>query len=80
MVSPGSSFGGNSLQLEIGLGKAEKINSAKIFWPEKGKAPQILESLELNKVYTVKEGQEAKLIDYISIPFQKDGMHMKHSH
>ncbi len=79
MVSPGSSFGGNSLQLEIGLGQAAKIISARIFWPGKNKTPQVLSNLVINKVYDVKEGQDPKLVDHKYVPFKKE-MHGGHQH
>ncbi len=72
MVSPGSSFGGNSLQLEMGLGKAEKITAAKIYWPLKNKAPQILEGLEVNHVYNIREGESPEPVPNSHIPFKKD--------
>ena len=80
MVSPGSSFGGNSLQLEMGLGKAEAIKSAKIYWPLKNKAPQILEGLEVNRVYRIKEGNSPEPVKYVHVPFQKDRNADHHEH
>ncbi len=75
MVSPGSSFGGNSLQLEIGLGKAEKINSVKIYWPAGGKQPQLVEGLMVDKAYTIKEGSEPEHVEYNMTPFKKEAGH-----
>ncbi len=63
MVSPGSSFGGNSLQMEIGLGKARKsIRSAKIYWPVKDviNARYSISGLMLNKAYHIKKVNECK--------------------
>lgn len=75
MVSPGSSFGGNSLQLEIGLGKAEKINSATISWPVKGDQRQVISGLMLNKAYSIREGEEPKEVEYGYTAFKKGEMH-----
>jgi len=75
MVSPGSSFGGNSLQLEMGLGKAEKINAVKIYWPVKGNQPQVLPGLAMNKAYSIKEGEMAKEVDYGYTAFKKSEGH-----
>jgi hypothetical protein len=75
MVSPGSSFGGNSLQLEMGLGKAESINKVKIYWPNKMKTVQEFTSLERNKAYHIKEGGQPVLLEYTTVPFQKEGGH-----
>jgi hypothetical protein len=79
MVGPGSSFGGNSLQLEIGLGKAEKINAVKIYWPVKGGQPQELSGLQVNKAYRIKEGENAVEVNYPYTAFKKDA-HTGHQH
>ncbi|MDZ4746966.1 MAG: CRTAC1 family protein [Saprospiraceae bacterium] len=75
MVSPGSSFGGNSLQLEIGLGKAESIQSAKIYWPNKKRTVQDVSGLSLDKAYRIKEGGEPELVEYTMTPFKKEAGH-----
>jgi hypothetical protein len=79
MVSPGSSFGGNSLLLEIGLGKAEKINSVKIYWPIKGGQVKVVDGLMPGKAYLIKEGTAAKEMTYAKVPFKKGG-HEGHVH
>ena len=56
-VSTGSSFGGNSLQLEIGLGGAVKIKSAVVRWPKRDRVKEVFEALEVKRVYKIKEGQ-----------------------
>lgn len=75
MVSPGSSFGGNSLQMEIGLGKAESIRSAKIYWPDKKRTVQEVTALSLDKAYHIKEGSEPVLVEYTMTPFKKEAGH-----
>ena len=75
MVSPGSSFGGNSLQMEIGLGKAESIRSAKIYWPDKKRTVQEVTGLSLDKAYHLKEGSEPVLVEYAMTPFKKEAGH-----
>lgn len=79
MVSPGSSFGGNSLQLEIGLGKAEKINRVTIYWPVKDVAPQEISGLYLDKAYSIKEGNPAQEVAYAYRAFAK-GSTTAHQH
>src|SRR5262249_24730325 len=54
LVSSGGSFGGNSLQQEIGLGKARRIREVRIDWPAGGSATY--SSLELDRSYTIREG------------------------
>ncbi|HFA48500.1 MAG TPA: CRTAC1 family protein [Bacteroidetes bacterium] len=56
-VSTGSSFGGNSLQLETGLGNAVKIIKLEVLWPNREQTKQSFSGLEINKVYKIKEGQ-----------------------
>lgn len=41
-VTTGGSFGGNSLQTEIGLGKASAVESIEILWPATGKKQTIV--------------------------------------
>ena len=71
VVSTGASFGGNSLQLEIGLGGAEKIENVKITWPSKKSQVQEISNLEMDKAYFIKEGEEAKLISYQHVPLKR---------
>lgn len=76
-VSTGSSFGGNSLQLEIGLGKAEKIESMRIYWPAKEVPIQkVAGGLEVNRAYNIKEGQNPVPIDYSAVKLKMS----RHSH
>ena len=78
MVSTGASFGGNSLQLEIGLGKAEKISTLKIAWPTDKNRIQEFKDVELNKAYDLKEGDTLKPVEYHYVPFKKDGEQHQH--
>ena len=55
-ISTGGSFGGNSLQLEIGLNDATKIKTVKITWPNSDLTVQTFENLEINRVIKIKEG------------------------
>ena len=53
VVSTGGSFGSESLQQEIGLGKAERIEGVKIRWP--AGSTQVLTNVPLDRIMTVKE-------------------------
>lgn len=75
MVSTGSSFGGNSLQLEIGLGKATAIKSITVTWPDRKSAVQTFSSLAMDKAYHLKQVGELEVVDYVYVPFKKDGGH-----
>lgn len=55
-VSTGSSFGGNSLQVEMGLDDATIVKSIEVIWPNKEKSKTIIENIEINKFYNLKEG------------------------
>ena len=54
----GGSFGGSSLQQEIGLGRAERIVAIEIVWPGSG-TRQVLRGPEKNRTYRVVEGADA---------------------
>jgi len=55
-VSTGSSFGGNSLQLEIGLNDATIVKNIEVTWPNKTQTKTIIENIEINKFYKLTEG------------------------
>jgi hypothetical protein len=58
-VTTGGSFGGSSLQQEIGLGQALAIESIAVFWPATG-ATQAFGAVPLDRIYRIVEG-EARL-------------------
>ncbi len=74
MVSTGASFGGNSLQVELGLGKADYITNLKITWPYREKIVQEFQHVEVNKAYHLKEGGQLEALDYQYVPFKKEAM------
>ncbi|MBM3775966.1 MAG: CRTAC1 family protein, partial [Acidobacteria bacterium] len=53
-VSTGGSFGGSSLQQEIGLGDAKAIREIEIAWPASG-TRQIFKSVEMDQILKIKE-------------------------
>ena len=74
-VTSGSSFGGNSLRLEIGLGKVKSIESCQIIWPFPNSYSN-LKNLKINRAYKIVEGKEATPFQYKSFEFpMKDHMH-----
>jgi len=76
MVTTGASFGGNSLQLEMGMGQAKEIKSLTVTWPSKKAAQQNFEHIAINQAYHLKEGGQLSSIPYTTVPFQK----MEHQH
>lgn len=61
-VSTGGSFGNNSLQLEVGIGAAEKVDSVFIDWPHISRTKSRFFDLKSNTKYIIKEGQDAVLL------------------
>jgi hypothetical protein len=59
-VRSGGSFGASPLRQEIGLGQAARIERVEIQWPSGGPA-QVLTGLEMDRHYTVKEGDPRPL-------------------
>lgn len=57
LVGSGGSFGGSSMQQEIGLGDAEAVDSVTIRWPGSG-AVQRFDSLEIDRAYLLIEGED----------------------
>ncbi len=57
LVGSGGSFGGNSLQLEVGLGDAVGITEIRVTWAGSG-ADQVFQDVEPRAVYRVTEGAE----------------------
>jgi hypothetical protein len=57
-VESGGSFGGNSLQQEIGLGDAQSIETIEVRWPATGQV-QEFRDVALDRVYRIVEGEAA---------------------
>jgi tetratricopeptide (TPR) repeat protein len=55
-VSSGSSFGGNSLQLEIGLGKCTTIRMVEVRWPNQERAVEVFGNIPVNSFVKLVEG------------------------
>jgi hypothetical protein len=56
-----SSFGGNSLQAEMGLGKAGEILALEVFWPRSGRTQRFTQ-VPLDRVVVVDEGSEQLVV------------------
>jgi hypothetical protein len=59
VVGSGGSFGGNSLQAEIGLGKARGIEEIAVTWPATGRT-DVYRDVAVDRIYRLVEG-ESKL-------------------
>ncbi|MEL6733175.1 MAG: CRTAC1 family protein [Bacteroidota bacterium] len=65
-VGTGASFGGNSLQAEIGLGQAQKIFEVIVHWQAGG--VQVYSNIKINQAYQLVEGQtKAKKLTYEAV-------------
>ncbi len=62
VVGTGGSFGSGPQRAEIGLGAAEAIEHVEIIWPLPSQRRQRITGLELDRAYTIVEGQEAEAI------------------
>ncbi len=79
-VTSGSSFGANSLALEVGVRKANKINSVTIQWPCKDCPDQVFTGLDINSAYKLLQGASSpeKLV-YEAVQANMEGHdHMMH--
>lgn len=56
-VNSGGTFGANPLRQNIGLGKAQRIESLKVFWPKTGKT-QKFDDLPVDCSIEIVEGQD----------------------
>jgi hypothetical protein len=54
VISGGSYLSQNDLRIHFGLGKHERIDKAKVFWPS-GKV-EVLSNLAADRFYIVREG------------------------
>ncbi|WP_318311783.1 CRTAC1 family protein [Flagellimonas crocea] len=78
-VGTDSSFGGNSLMEEIGLGEAKKIQKLEVKWPHRSQNTAIFTDISVNQVIKIVEGGTVEPIDLPEITFdKKEGMHHHH--
>ncbi len=70
-VTSGSSFGGNSLALEVGMGKASQINNVTVQWPCLNCPDQTFTDLQLNHAYVLTQGDaRASMVEYKPVIFK----------
>ena len=56
-VGSGGSFGANSLLVEAGIANASKIDYIIIKWPDTLSDPQMIDNLEINNAYHIKQNE-----------------------
>ena len=80
-ISTGGSFGSNSLQLEIGLGKINRITGIEVEWPCSDLQVYQIEDINTKNSYMLKEGESAiQVIERPSIRFNRSGGKHDHHH
>ena len=62
IAGTGASFGGNSLQVELGLGRAERLLRVELDWPVEG-PPEVLEGLPMDRILEVVEGEGWSVVE-----------------
>lgn len=70
-VTSGGSFGANSLQQEIGLGRAVALRSIEIYWPTSGTTDAFTD-VEMDRIYRVREG-DSELTPILAQPIDLGG-------
>lgn len=70
-VGTGGSFGAGSLQLEIGLGRARRVERVRIIWPDAARTTTSYSDLRVNQVYRIVQGEEPVLLQRPPVPFWK---------
>lgn len=58
VVSSGGSFGASSLQQEIGLGPAARVEELEVVWPTSGRR-QVFRGIAANQVVAIEEGADS---------------------
>lgn len=79
-VGTGGSFGAGSLQLHVGLDRAERIERLTIRWPDRERSTTSHPGLTINHAYRVVQGQEPKALERPPVPFRTGGPVVPHQH
>ena len=66
-----ASFGGNSILAEIGLGKADIIESIEVMWADQSKSKSIFKNISVNQFILIKQNEtEVQKLNYKKIDFK----------
>jgi hypothetical protein len=80
-VSSGSSFGGNSLQLEIGLGQTQSVVDIQVNWPNGINKWIKYSGLEIDNKYEIHENKsEVVKVGLMAMPFKHSFKEHIHHH
>ena len=70
-VGNGGSFGSNPLQLHVGLGRASRVQSVRVHWPDKSRSVTSYADLSLRSSYLIVQGSAPVLLQRPPVPFRK---------
>lgn len=75
-VGTGASFGGNSIQAEIGIGQSSEIKELVVRWPSKQTTVSKFNNVAANQRIMIKEGdEEFNVLNLSPTPFKKKEHH-----
>ena len=70
-VGNGGSFGSNPLQLHVGLGRATRVQSVRVHWPDKVRSVTSYSDLSVRSTYHIVQGGAPVLLQRPPVPFRK---------
>lgn len=70
-VRTGGSFGATTLEQEIGLGDATRIDTLRIAWPTTDRPTQTGTGLQPNRTYRIVQGTSPTQLDRTPVPFAR---------
>ncbi len=68
----GGSFGSSSLQQEIGLGQASKIEALEIAWPTWPPTVQTFTNVPMDRVLRIREGKKPRVVKTKPLPMGRN--------
>lgn len=75
-VGSGASFGGNSLMAEIGLGKATRVDTLTIEWPNRERNQSVYYNIRVNQTFKISETSETvEPVQMAALSFRKEHRH-----
>jgi len=78
-VGTGGSFGAQSLQQEIGLGDATRIDTLRVTWPNAQGTTQTFTDLDVDQTLRLVEGQSPTVLDRPPVPFDPSNSPARHT-
>jgi hypothetical protein len=79
-VGTGGSFGATTLQMHVGLDRAERIERVTIRWPDLERSTSTHTGLGINCTYRIIQDQEPELLERPVVPFRQGTGAVQHRH